>query len=186
MVNKRAFTLIELLLTMAIFAVVSLAVYSTFSQGLKVWKRANQMNIGERKVLLKVEKLARQIRQAFNHKDIALLGEKEKIAFPQVVNYEIVRLTYAFDAGSQEIMLASERLSDIIKEEEKKDTPELKFQSYLAKVENLSFSYLVYDIQEKSFIWKDEWTDKKLPLAVKINLTINGKIQTSTIFIPVA
>jgi prepilin-type N-terminal cleavage/methylation domain-containing protein len=182
--SKRAFTLIELLLTMAIFSVVSLAVYSTFNQGMKVWKRANQMNIKERKTFLKIEKLQRQIRQSFINKDIVFSGEKQQICFPQVINSQALRLTYAFDPDNKEIVSAADKLSDIVLEEDKEDKPSLKFQTYLSGVDFLSFSYLFYDLQEKTYTWNDEWKEKGLPLAIKINLTINGKVNIYTIFLP--
>jgi prepilin-type N-terminal cleavage/methylation domain-containing protein len=181
---KKAFTLIELLLTLCIFSVVSLSVYSTFNQGMKVWKRANQMNTKERKTLLKIEKLQRQIRQSFINKDIVFSGEKQQICFPQVINSEALRLTYAFDLDKKQIVYAADKLSDVILEEDKEDKPKPKFQTYLSNVELLSFSYLFYDLQEKIYIWKDEWKEKGLPLAVKINLTIDDKINLYTIFLP--
>ena len=40
--HNNAFTLVELLIVTAMLAVISLAIYSTFSSGLKIWQRVSK------------------------------------------------------------------------------------------------------------------------------------------------
>ena len=45
--NRSGFTLIELLIVAAMLGVVSLAIYSTFNNGLKLWQKVNKPVAGE-------------------------------------------------------------------------------------------------------------------------------------------
>ena len=45
--QKRGFTLIELCLVSLIASVIGLAVYFTFSNGMRIWQRANQKVVEE-------------------------------------------------------------------------------------------------------------------------------------------
>lgn len=186
---KRAFTLIELLIVVAIFSIVSIAVYATFSSGLRVWRRAQDVNITERKDLLRIEKLSREIRQALNFKDIDFDGSKDKICFAEIVDSEITRITYFFDADKKMLFRSVDKLADILAAKEENETLESKPLPYLANIDKLSFSYLYFDLQKNSYLWKEEWVEEEqrnLPLAIKLEMTVNKQSHATTIFIPTA
>lgn len=179
-----SFTIIELLITMAIFAVVSAAVYATFSSGMNVWRRLRDTGIAQEKILLRNEKFSRELRQAFNFTEIGFSGSKNRIYFPAVIDSELTRITYFFEADKKAIFRSSERLADIIAA---KSTPAAAV--YLANTDNLNFSYFYFDSQKSAYLWKDDWQagfPAGMPLAVKLNIASGDKTYETTIFIPAA
>jgi len=183
-IRQRAFTLTELLITVTIFAVVSLAIYATFNSGMTVWRRAKDTNTEQRKFLLKTEKLSRELRQAFSFNDIAFSATKSKIQFPSVIDSDICRITYFFDANKKILYRSCDKLADILAQDKKKLEPNLS--SYLPGIDNVSFYCLVFDLQKKSYVWKEDWQQVNLPVAVKVNITTKDKHYAATIIIPSA
>jgi prepilin-type N-terminal cleavage/methylation domain-containing protein len=182
--RKNGFTLIEMLITVAIFSVVSVAVYSTFSSGLSVWQRAQKTGIAENRDLLRIEKLGRELSGAFAFKDINFIGAKDNLQLPGIVDSDIARITYSFDAGKKILFRSVMRLADILAA--KGESKELKsnVSAYLSGVDKLNFSYFYFDIQKNNYAWRDDWGLPSLPLAVKLDITLRNETHTATIFIP--
>lgn len=187
--SRRAFTLVELLIASAIFALVSVAVYSTFNSGMNVWRRVKEVNIEQRKIVLKLEKLAREIRQTFKYENIGFAGDKEKIYFAQVLDSELVRITYSFDKDKKTLSRGVNSLEEILEEKEDKEKKlEPEYTAYLSNIADLSFSYFYFDTEENAHLWKEEWKEEEgLPLAIKLEIeTQDEKNYAETIFIPVS
>lgn len=182
--KHRGFTLVELLITVAIFSIVSVAVYATFNSGMSVWRRAKDTNAQQRKFILRIEKLSRELRQSFNFNDIAFSAGKNKIQFPSVIDSDICRIIYSYDENKKILFRSLDKLADILAQEKKELEP--KFSAYLVDVEGLSFSYLSFDLSKKAYIWNEEWQQNNLPVAVKLSLTVKQKTYVTTIVIPTA
>jgi prepilin-type N-terminal cleavage/methylation domain-containing protein len=182
--RPNGFTLIELLITVSIFSVVSIAIYATFNSGMTVWRRAKETNAQDRQFLLKIEKLSRELRQAFNYNDIVFTAGKDRIQFPSIIDSDICRIIYSFDGSKKIIFRSSEKLADILKTEKAGLEPESS--AYFSGVDNLSFSYLAFDMLKKTYIWQEDWKQDNLPIAVKISITTKAKTYATTIVIPTA
>lgn len=186
--NKRlkqpGFTLVELLITMTIFSVVSIAVYATFNSGMSVWRRAKEVNAEERMFLLRVEKLSRELRGSFISGDIPFSLAKNKIQFSSVIDSDISRIIYSFDENKKALLRSSDKLASILAADKKELEPE--FLAFLSPVDTLSFSCLYFDLQKNSYAWKEEWPDNYFPIAVKVSMTSKDKTYAATIIIPAA
>ncbi|MFH1678923.1 MAG: type II secretion system protein GspJ [Candidatus Omnitrophota bacterium] len=179
--NSRSFTIIELLITAGIFAVVSVAIYTTFNSGIRVWRSVKDADIAEARNLIKFEKLNRELRQAFNFQDIAFAGTNEQIEFPQVIDSDITRVTYLLDAGKKNLSRSQIKLKDILEAQ----SPE-PGAIYFTNIEKFNLSYLYFDLEKSAYSWKESWEGPGLPFAVKIDISIDGKTYASTVFIPAA
>lgn len=184
---RKGFTIIELLIVTTIFSIVSIAVYATFGSGMRVWRRAQEINISERKVLLRMEKLSRELRQTFDFKDIGFSGYKDKLNFAAIIDGDIVRINYSLDASQKIIFCTVDKLADILESKEKNETLQSKPLSFISAVDKLSFSYFYFDLQKNAYSWKEDWQEGSLPLAVKLEITVNNSSSyATTIFIPTA
>mgnify|MGYP001557991504 CR=1 FL=1 len=185
-VKKKGFSLIEVLITALIFSTAAIAIYSAFSLGMKVWRRANDLSLYERKVILKMEKFRQDLRQSFvfKDKDIAFWGDKNKLSFPLLVDAEVSRVTYSLDRGKKEFLRAVESLKDILEAGAEKEKPEPEFKVWVSAAEDLSFSYFYFDLKKNKYLWKEGWQEPGLPAAVKVNLVSNNKTYSAVIFIP--
>jgi len=203
--TQHGFTIVELLIASSIFAVISVAVYTTFSLGMKVWQKAEKLSNEEARVFMKIEKMNRELREVFILKERGLFfwGNKSRMYFPAIVKSEVTKLYYSFDSGSLTLVKGSETLKKILADlEEEKKKKEIKqddksdgkeegkerrfprMSSYLSGVSDMKFSYLGFDIKKNKTVWKDEWKEETLPLAVKTEIIIKNEKQTSVTFIP--
>src|SRR3989338_4885613 len=74
------FTLIELLIVSALLAVVSLALFSVFNSGIKIWQRINQTSINE-DLNIFLSKFARDLANGFSFSAINFSGDAERMQF---------------------------------------------------------------------------------------------------------
>lgn len=184
--GASSFTLVELLIALSIFSVVSIAIYSTFSSGLGVLRKVKDIDLAQQSFALKIERFSREIRQNTRMAKLYLSGADDRISFGQVSDDAPLRLTYYFDSASQCFMRATDNLADILKEG--KIDPELKSKGtvFLKNVKEARFSYLFFDLKKKAYLWSQEWKETTLPLAVKLNIVTDKQNYATTVFLPTA
>ena len=187
MKNKAGVTFVEMLLAASIFAVAGLAIYTTFSSGMKTWRKAKDLSLKSRGQTLKIEKMKRELRQAFLFRkdEIAFSGTKVKINLPAIIDSKVNRLTYSFDPGQNAILRNTEKLEDILASPEGQgglmtDTP------YISGVKEFNLAYFYLDTQKSAYAWKDDWQEDYLPTAMRLNIGFEDEKYSETIFIPSA
>lgn len=183
----RAFSLVELLIAVSIFAVVSVAIYSTFSSGLNVLRRVKDVDLAQQSFILKQERFHKELRQTIVLRKPLFLGTKDRVSFGAIVDEYPCRLTYYFDSSSQSLMRNCDKLADIITSAGKIDK-ELKTKPavFINKVKELNFSYLYLDLKKNIYQWEEEWKQDFLPLAVKIEISTDKQNYETTVFLPTA
>ncbi len=169
--NNKAFTLVELLIAVSIFSVVSIAIYSAFNSGVTVMRRIKNIDQKLQKILLKAERINRELREQPACRKQLFLGTKSKISFAANIDYFPSRLTYYFDNPTGSLMRVCDKLDEIITEEGKLD-PELKSkpQVFLSGIKEVKFEYLYLDLKKNEYVWIDEWAQNYLPVAVKFTI----------------
>ncbi|MFA5092805.1 MAG: prepilin-type N-terminal cleavage/methylation domain-containing protein [Candidatus Omnitrophota bacterium] len=186
-IKSRAFSLVELLIAVSIFSVVSLAIYSTFSSGAAVLRRVKNIDLVQQKILLKIESFSRQLRQQPESSKLLFAGGIDRLSFPAHVDYFPCRLTYYFDLRSKTLKQVVDKLSNII-DDEGKLNPDLlaKPAIFLSNVKAVEFSYLYKDSVKNEYLWTALWDKKFLPVAVKITIFSQQKKYESTVYLPKA
>lgn len=186
--NELAFTLIELLITVTIFSAVAIVIYGTFNSGMRIWRRAENLNLSEIKNLMKIEKMSRELRQTyvFKGKDIAFTGDKNKIQFPAMLDSEICNVIYSFDPDKKIFLRGAQKLADIISMAKDKKEADPNLTPYINEINEFKFSYFYFDIKKGTYAWKEEWKENTLPFAVKFNIIIENEPFTTTVLIPSA
>lgn len=182
---SRAFSLVELLIAVAIFSVVSIAIYATFSSGMAVLRRVKNIDLTQQRILLKTERLSRELREQPACRKQLFQGDKTKISFCANIDYFPYRLTYYFDSSANALKRVADKLSEIIDEEGNLD-PELHSPPviYLPKVKEVRFSYLYLDLNKNAYLWTDQWQQDYLPFAVKFIIFSEKQNYESTVYSP--
>jgi prepilin-type N-terminal cleavage/methylation domain-containing protein len=185
--NLNAFTLVELLIAVSIFSVVSIAIYSTFSSGVSVLRRLKNIDFVQQMILLKTERFSRELRELSGCRKQLFQGTKTKISFPGNVSYIPCRITYYFDSSSSCFMRVVDKLSQIITPDGKVDA---QFKSeplvFLSKIKEVKFSYLNLDLIKNQYNWTEEWPLDYLPVAVKVMVASQTQEYVFTVFLPKA
>lgn len=109
--HRRAFTFIEILIVTSLIAILSLAIFTCFSNGLKLWDRSRQAILTE-DISIFFDRLSSDLRNTFLFSTLPIDGEEHSFAFPTVVLVpadqrstrageelvdQIGRVRYAFD-----------------------------------------------------------------------------------------
>jgi type II secretory pathway pseudopilin PulG len=82
--HLKAFTLIEILLVASLIAIVSIAVFRSFNNGIKLWAKAQTIN-REAEATLFLDKMAEDLRSVVTISSIAFKGTGHMVSFPAVV-----------------------------------------------------------------------------------------------------
>lgn len=184
--KNNAFTLIELLIASSIFVIVILTIYSAFHTGIFGYR-----NIEE---TITIYQTARQILDrinldlrnsfAYSNNETKFIGNPKDITFLTLVN------TFSEDRIVQDYAFVFYKLEgDKLMRLCRKNKEALNENSGILPEEmasgvEMTFSYFYIDSPNNSLKEKDLWNaqDKpeekqKLPVAIKVKLTIKNKIQ---------
>jgi prepilin-type N-terminal cleavage/methylation domain-containing protein len=186
--SEAAFTLVELLIAVSIFSVVSIAIYSTFNSGITVFRRVKNIDFTRQRILLKGERLARELRQQQLNRKPLFIGAKARISFASLSDYAPCRVTYYFDNLNNSLMRAVESMPEIITSTGAID-PDIKAKdksAFLKNVKEVQFAYLFLDLQKNEYVWLEEWPYEYLPIAVNITIVDEEEKYVKTVFLPTA
>ena len=166
MLKRRcAFTLIELMVTSALLAMVGMAIVSTFASGLKVYYRLRDSVGARADILIALERVERDLKNSFNTVEIPFHGEAKRIAFPVILERigdsgssgsYLGRVTYYYDDYKKTLSKKEEDYARVVSETGARD----KDIKELASVNGVEFSYYYYDKRIQSYEWKSTWIDE--------------------------
>ena len=172
--NKKGFTLIEILVTVSIVAMMGLAIYAVFARGVAVWELGGRIDERERDIRFALEKIVTELRDSFSFSGIDFGGTKEQIWFPSYINTGSVtgkpriepgRAAYYFDGAKNALQCIQKSYIDMFREE----SPPAK--EVIPGVTGLEFGYYYQNITKKSYEWADSWEGKGgRPLGVRISV----------------
>jgi prepilin-type N-terminal cleavage/methylation domain-containing protein len=166
---KTGFTLVEILIVTMILAVISLAIFSTFSNGMKIYNRINSEATSEDLVIF-CDRFGHDLRNSFNFTLINFTGKAEALEFAGIINSprmekrSVSRIKYVFDPSLEKINRFIGDYSAIYSGEED------SFRQALDKVKSCVFSYYYFDNKTKEFAWDVQWEKEGLPSAVRMEL----------------
>ena len=173
--RPRGFSLVELIIVSSLLAVVSLAVFSVFSAGLKIYQRAQSYEGRKANILIFLEKMERDLRNTFDCSAINFVGDPEKISFPGMVkkvdaagveSLSVSRITYYFDASKEALLKEETAFSNT--NAEKSYGPGITAAGEGFSASGVNFSYCYFEADAKSYSWKDSADGGMAPAAVKI------------------
>ncbi len=173
--KNHGFTLVELLVTLALMTFIFGVLFSMISGGLRVWQRLQCGVRQEHEVYLALDQMRRGLQATRPFELIPFKGAYERIDFSTLLNvgdpddeeaiFEPGQVSYYFDrkrmtlCESQKPFRGSKR----------------NYRSEVCKVlaQNVSkvnFSFSRYNANSKSISQVGSWSDKQPPVSVKIEL----------------
>jgi prepilin-type N-terminal cleavage/methylation domain-containing protein len=81
---RQGFTLTEVLLVSAMFAVISLAVFNAFSNGFKLWARGQHVMV-EGDTAMFLDRISEDVRQTILITGIPFKGNSTELSFPAII-----------------------------------------------------------------------------------------------------
>ena len=104
--NKRsglrpAFTLVELVVAVTIFAFIAAAIGACLYSGIKIWDRARNVDLAKANLLLDLDGIARELYQCADIPQIGFEGDAQGFSFPSVSGSSIMKIAYRFDPAGK-------------------------------------------------------------------------------------
>ena len=178
MTKRRGFTFIELLIAVSIFAVVAIALYSTFFAGISVWRRSGPDGSVYQDVKFAFDDIAKDLKNAVylsgDEESIFIFsGSAEEIAFitleptfsEEDTGRELVKVAYSFDESEGQLI---RKRADILAGF---DVEKAEKEVLLDGLEGFTLEYC-YDSgdEDAPYLWEEEWEDDemRLPRGVKV------------------
>ena len=184
---SSGFTLVELVISSAIIALVAITVYAVLAGGIKVWKKAALIQNKGFALRLTVEKMSSELRNTFKFSTIPFEGTEESIAFSALIDNQVGRISYFLNEDNI-LCRQAQAYPEVFKKGENGRRDLL-----IPEITELKFSYCYLDNASGEYKWKDKWVKEEqdtIPQAVKIELkfknkTGQGEKFTKTVFIPI-
>ncbi len=179
------FTLAELIIVAVILSILGVAVYTAFSNGIKLWKRINE-EVPQEDINIFFAKISRDLRNLSRCSGIEFSGEPDSVSFPTIVVSEadegvrkiIGLVKYAFDKEEKSVMSEQSDYSGLYQSEPGRT------RTLVSRIDSLSFQYYCHDPDTEEYLWLKAWnkyeappdvkTENSLPLAVKVEIEPNG------------
>lgn len=178
--NIRAFSLVELLVTIAILSVVIVGIFTMFATGINIWKKSQLHNVVINKFSIFGAWFSSELRNSILFPTFGFSGSETSVAFAYFNDEEISKVTYYFDSTEGKVYRSYISLEDLTAEKSASE------REMLTDVEAAEFSYYVSSGDEE-LNWQDTWEDKEeLPKAVKIELIIKGSQFNTKVWMPLA
>ncbi|MDO8662639.1 MAG: prepilin-type N-terminal cleavage/methylation domain-containing protein [Candidatus Omnitrophota bacterium] len=170
MKNEKAFTLIELLISIAIFAVIMVSLYSAFSTGVLGLGKIEESATASQTGYTILSRIGKDLRNSFAYSadEVKFTGKNDALTFLSLTP-EFSWVSYSL-SGDKLL-----RLVRINKDALKTDS-ETKPKVIAQNIKQIEFTYLYTDPDTKELKENDNWTDNTtLPTAVRVRLILEKK-----------
>lgn len=170
-----AFTLVEMIIALSLFAVIAIAAYGSFRSGFVAYQRIEAKLGKDHELQMLLWQINQDLRGALYYAPIPFEGRSDALRFPaRLVRYEdrtpredVYQVTYEF--RDRELRRSEKKLRKRFRDSGDEDKEKLlRFESW-----KFQFAY-----QDKSgdVVWKNEWSDKPyLGLPKGIRLVFQGE-----------
>mgnify|MGYP001766085268 FL=1 len=186
--RNKGTTLVELLVVTAMLGIISLSIFATFNNGLKIWQRTAKP-LAQEEVGVFFEKLARDLNSCLKLSNLSFSGNQAYLEVPTLVDSANFKnrtpglATYVFDQQSG-VSRRQKDYSQIYAHQETEGTQLLKGLS------SFQFEYYYFDKYRQEYLWVPEWSQSGIPLAVRVSLSLEGSLEDEkiirTITVPVS
>ncbi len=187
--KEQGFTLIELVVSLTIFSVISLPIYSSFAGGISVWRKAQEFSSVFQTARLLLDDMAMELKNAVKVSGTEFNGGPRRLTFITLrqgshgasarTDTQIAKVTFEVlrDPSGQGYALFRRQASNL--------KVRGKAELMVGSLSSLDFQYTyinsVGELQPWAKVWK---MNDELPLGVKITLNIGGTQFTKIVFIP--
>lgn len=186
--KSKGFTFIEMLIVTVMMSIISLAIYNTLNNGLKIWQRTNKQFL-EQDLFILLDKFSVDATNAFAFGNIGFIGAEDKLEFATVVNSQrfkargVGKVFYLYNRESQTLSRQEQDFSQVYSSQENENPETVK------NIKSLQFQYYFYDPQRQNYVWDYSWTGANLPIAIRIEFEFgedeNTRKFVKTVSIPV-
>ena len=175
--SLTGFTFVELLVSILIFSIIVVSLYSTFRVGLTAYRKGEREVSLSQKLRLCLDQMALDFRNSYKFSDTqsGFKSQDGKISFyclkkinssENKPKLQICRIEYSLDQDKLLRAIFSGKLAF-------SDRTEAKNEMLLSNISKLAIEFPYKQEGAEAIAWKDYWLEPdELPLGIRINLEI--------------
>lgn len=198
---RKGFTLLELLIGLAIFSLVATGIYSALSMGIRSWRRVEESTERTQELRAVMERISQDLRNAFPSWGIKetlwgpFLGDSSEMTFPTMkLTQNPEDLKKRWQIGMVRYALEGKKLKRWMKidlQQDSEGSPVWENPEVWAEgISSISFQYAIR--QEESLGWKGRWvlsrkeesTPAEIPRMVKVSLDLGAEQVVTQVELP--
>lgn len=172
--HRKAFTLVELLLAGLLLTIVAGSLVAALSMGVRIYGAAERESAARLNILLAMEVLRKDLRQAWPSARIPLKGQSDSLALPVLCRLSLggedpspipCRAEYVLDAAKNRIRRVVWPAGTA------EESATLRQENWCPGVEGLRFRYGTRVIGDRAPVWRSHWpASGNLPDVVEIQV----------------
>lgn len=186
MTGERGFTLLELLISMTILAVVATLIFGALRLGIRAWEKGEESIEYNQRTRIVLDIMKRQIASACVEKNTLFMGDGENLSFYSLVSivpengFGKVFVKYSVKSGQKNKRLAVFETSAVLPGKKAVEPDDADFHSLVPEARQILFEYSgKTGSNEQTPSWRETWDsqiEKGFPAAVRIVIeTSDGK-----------
>ncbi len=182
--RRKGFSLMELLVVVALLPIVAIAIYSNFRSAVNIWKQAT-VGVDEEDLSILSAKVKHDFSNTFKCSTITFKGDEKSLSMAVFVKSDpalggdraIGQIRYAYDPDKKMILRTEKNVNELFKEKTGRSS------LLLAGITQFHIRYFLLNMEYKKYEWREDWTDGKgaLPLAVRFQFDYKGRQGTKTV-----
>ena len=169
--TPQAFTLVEAVLIVSILSVIGLALFHSFSDGIKIWERSRQF-FAEEDVAIFFDKIEHDLKNCFFYSQIPFEGKEERLRFATRVKAfqpgeGMGSVEYYFDPFKQNIYRREANYGQALKNYFSKERllashlQSVRFFYYSAESHESNFQDQLNDVIPRAILIEVEFLDRR-------------------------
>jgi len=173
--KNRAFTLMEILLVSVLFALISLAVFNSFSNGFKLWARGQHL-IVEGDIAILLDKMDEDLRGVVTISGIPFTGSSAQLSFPAIIlaptdqngsrskegtGSQIGAVQYSFDPAEKRVFRRQATYGQALKSQWSQPV------EVASLIEDMTMRY--YFTADRGLLVKSQ-TDQGIPMGIMVDV----------------
>jgi prepilin-type N-terminal cleavage/methylation domain-containing protein len=173
---RGGFTLLEMLLALSLFALLSTGLAAALKTGLDAWHRGRGMEERQQRARAILETLALELRNALPAPGRGLTGEESSVSFLTVRRsvdedgsplFRVARVTYRLVDGPEGFEKELEKTEDLL------DGRPARTASLSAAPSLVRFLYAYAPEKEgEGLLWQPRWDADALPAGIRVTLSL--------------
>lgn len=164
--NRRGFTLVEVLLSASLVAFMGATVVGLIMGGLRVWQRTDTLGTRDAWVQVAFDQWRRELRSMAHFKPIAFTGAYDGCTFASTHHDTLEATRYYFDSARRQLCRTRQPYPQWRARREVPCAP------LLQDVQQIRFSYYAPRTETGGGTWTSAWTEADAPpQAVKLTVT---------------
>ena len=171
-IEKKGFTLVEVLVVAVLFGLLGITLVMSFSTGMNLWKRAAGLTYAHRQAIVGLERLSLDLRRALDYPPVGFFGTEDQCHFANVMGDGVRNISYRYVETERWLLRSSRNLSA----EESEDGEEDEGRVVIGKIENFTLAYFGLNQETGKFEFMAAWNSslQGMPRAVRVSFDAQG------------